>query len=154
MPAFLRPATPEDQAAIHALMVGVIKASVDEPHQSGTIENVTKNLQVWHSDPETCLHIVAQKGDEIVGVILVKEFWNLCSLFVSQEYQRQGIGRDLVVAAIVGCRFRSPKQAIYLNSSPRAIPFYSSLGFVPRESIQPLPQEFKPMRLVRAASEA
>lgn len=154
MPAFLRPAAPEDQAAIHRLMVGVIKASVDESHHSETIANVTQNLERWHRDPDTCLHIVAQRDDEIIGVILVKEFWNLCSLFVSQECQRQGVGRKLVLAAIEGCRSRSPKQAINLNSSPRAVAFYKSLGFVHRESSQPLPPGFKPMKLALSVSEA
>lgn len=102
----------------------------------------------------TCLHIVAQRDDEIIGVILVKEFWNLCSLFVSQECQRQGIGRKLVLAAIEGCRSSSPKQAINLNSSPRAVAFYKSLGFVHRESSQPLPPGSKPMKLVLSVSEA
>jgi GNAT superfamily N-acetyltransferase len=154
MPLFLRPAAPDDRAAIQMLMVSVIKTSVDEPHHSETIENVTKNLERWHRDPETCLHIVAQRGNEIIGVILVKEFWNLCSLFVSQECQRQGIGRELVLAAIEGCRARSPKQAINLNSSPRAVAFYKSLGFVHRESSQSLPPGFKPMKLALAVSEA
>ena len=154
MPAFLRPAAPGDQTAIHRLMVGVIKASVDEPHQLETIDNVTQNLERCQRNPETCLHMVAQRGDEIVGVILVKEFWNLCSLFVSQECQRQGIGRELVLAAIEGCRFRSPEQALNLNASPEAVAFYRSLGFVHRESDQALPPGFRPMRLALVASEA
>jgi GNAT superfamily N-acetyltransferase len=154
MPALLRPAVPEDRTAIHKLMVAVIKASVDEAHQSETIENVTQNLERWHTDPGSCLQIVAEAGGMIVGVILVKDYWNLCSLFVSQDCQRQGIGRELVFAAIKACRPRSPKQAIYLNSSPRAVAFYSSLGFVQRESTQPLPPGVKAMKLALVASEA
>ena len=154
MPALLRPAVHEDKTAIHGLMVNVIKASVDLPYQEETIENVTQNVQVWLSDPAKCLHIVAHDGSEIIGVVLVKEFWNLCSLFVAQEYQHRGIGRALVQAAIEGCRFKSPKQAISLNSSPQAFRFYRSLGFVPRESSQPLPPGFRPMRLPLSESEA
>lgn len=151
MPTVLRAAEPSDQAAIHDLMVDVITASVDAPYRPETIANVLQNLGRWRSDPDNGLHLVALAGDAVVGVVLVKEFWNLCSLFVARRCQRQGIGRALVLAAIEGCRGRSPRQAIHLNAAPAAVGFYRSLGFVDRASGQPLPPGFVPMRLPLAA---
>jgi GNAT superfamily N-acetyltransferase len=87
-------------------------------------------------------------------VVLVKEFWNLCSLFVAHDCQGQGIGRSLVNAAIDICRTKSPTGTINLNSAPNAITFYRALGFTPREASQVLPTGFLPMRLHLAASKS
>ena len=84
----------------------------------------------------------------IVGVVLVKEYWNLCSLFVSPSLQKRGLGHCLLGAAIDACRGRSPKGEIWLNASPNAVPFYERAGFTVRESSQALPKGFIAMRLV------
>jgi GNAT superfamily N-acetyltransferase len=77
----------------------------------------------------------------------VKEFWNLCSLFVDQNHQGSGIGRALVSAAAAACRGKSPKQALWLNAATDAIGFYERLGFEPRQSRQRLPPGFMAMQL-------
>jgi GNAT superfamily N-acetyltransferase len=128
-------------------MVRVINTSIEPSYRAETVENVTQNLAVWDRDPDQCFHSVAEGGNEIVGVILVKAFWNLCSLFVAPEWQRHGLGRQLVLAAIDACRDKSPKQAIYLNAAASAVSFYEALGFASRESSQPLPTGFRSMQL-------
>lgn len=150
----LRTARLEDKAAILDLMVRVINASVEPAYRAETIENVTRNLEVWCQEPAHCFHFVAEGENEVVGVILVKAFWNLCSLFVAPEWQRRGIGKQLLLAAIGTCRERSPKQAIYLNSAASAVSFYKALGFVSRESSQQLPQGFQAMQLALVPSDA
>jgi GNAT superfamily N-acetyltransferase len=142
----LRTATMQDHDAILALMTSVIHDSVEPAHQPGTIENVSKNLGIWNSAPESCTHLVAELAEGVVGVILVKDFWNLCSLFVATEHQGRGIGQALVLAALDQCRTRSPKQAIHLNAAPSAIGFYLALGFEHRQSNQVLAPGFTPMR--------
>lgn len=131
-------------------MVRVIDASIDPAHRDDIVDNVTRNLQAWARDPQAGVHLVAEDGSGLVGVVLVKAFWNLCSLFVAPEQQRHGIGRQLVHAALQACRGRSPKQAIHLNAAPNAVPFYSSLGFTARESSQPLPAGFRALQLTLA----
>ncbi|RVT47431.1 GNAT family N-acetyltransferase [Rubrivivax albus] len=150
----LRNATIEDKARILALMEGVIHDTVDASHQLETIENVASNLGLWERAPERCVHLVAEFDREVVGVVLVKDFWNLCSLFVATEHHRKGIGRALLLAAIDRCRGSSPKEAIHLNSSAFAVQFYLSLGFEHRQSSQQLPPGFMPLRYALAASEA
>jgi len=129
-------------------MEAVIRDSVDPEIHEDTIRNVAGNLEIWASDPANCVHLVAcTESDEIVGVVLVKEFWNLSSLFVLPSSQGNGLGRSLVLAALEVCKSRSPIRAVHLNSAPRAVGFYSSLGFVQREPSRPLPAGFVAMRL-------
>jgi GNAT superfamily N-acetyltransferase len=153
MPPLLRIACPEDKAAILALMVRVVTVSIAPAHRAETIENVTQNLEVWCRAPEQCVHVVAERDSEVVGVILVKAFWNLCSLFVAPEWQRSGIGRQLVLSAIRACRGKSPRQAIYLNAAASAVSFYKELGFISSESRQQLPPGFQAMQLALAPSD-
>ena len=146
MEPILRAARPEDSTAILALMVRVVTASIAPAHRAETIESVTENLDVWCRAPARSVHLVAVERDDVVGVILVKAFWNLCSLFVAPERQRSGIGRKLVLLAIHECLGKSPRQAIYLNAAPGAVSFYKALGFTSRESSQQLPPGFQAMR--------
>ena len=143
----LRTARTEETQAILDLMVQTIDASIEPAHRAETVANVTRNLTAWKRDPDQSFHFVAEHEGRIVGVILVKAFWNLCSLFVAPAWQRHGIGRRLVLTAIDACRDKSPKQAIHLNAAPSALPFYAALRFASRASSQPLPAGFQAMQL-------
>lgn len=139
----------QDQAEVLELMTRVICTNVtrDADLQTSYIKNVTQNLEWWQENPALCCHLKAVNQQMIVGVILVKKFWNLCSLFVAPECHRQGIGRALVMAAIAECQGKSEKPAIWLNAAPNAVPFYQAIGFELRESQQPQPPGVEPMQL-------
>ena len=102
MRAVLRPAAKTEAANIRVLLAATIATSVtqDEAVRAETIANVNNNVDFWLNNPDKCVHIVATVDGTIVGVILVKEFWNLCSLFVGAKHQGSGIGRALVKAAV------------------------------------------------------
>lgn len=113
---------------------------MDKASLPSVIENVMSNLSWSERNFELCCHLKCTTTDhEIVGVVLVKSFWNLCSLFVAPELHRQGIGRALVMAAAHECRGRSEKKAIWLNAASNAIPFYRAAGFGSRTTAQVLP---------------
>jgi len=116
-----------------------------EPLFSEMAQNVSANVDWWLQNPGECVHLKCVADGRIVGVVLVKNFWNLCSLFVDPSVQGQGIGRLLIESAIVNCRGKSPKSAIWLNSSPNAVTFYRHLGFTRRVSDRILPPGFKAM---------
>jgi len=149
MNAELRFAASTEAEQIRRLMAAVVATSVshDEAVRADTIANVNSNLAFWLGHREKCVHIVATVPGTIVGVVLVKDFWNLCSLFVDPKHQGSGVGRALVNAAVDACRGRSPKQALWLNAATNAIGFYKRLGFEARQSRQVLPPGFMPMRL-------
>ena len=150
MEFFITPVEPQDKSILLALMAQVISTSVtqDVDLQKSYIDNVTQNLHWWENHPHLGCHLKAVSHQEIVGVVLVKKFWNLCSLFVAPAYHRQGMGRALVIAAVEDCRARSDEKAIFLNAAPNAISFYRAIGFRPRDSKQPQPPGVEPMQLV------
>ena len=112
---------------------------------SEIIGNVEENLAIWLKRPAECLHLVARLDHSIIGVVLVKNFWNLCSLFVEQSQQGRGVGRSLVEAAALACKARSPHNALVLNAYPSAVGFYERLGFALRNSAQHLPPGIQSM---------
>jgi len=115
-------AQPGDAQELRELMACVIAESVTNEAAllRDTIANVNHNLDWWLAQTGECVHIKASVGGRIVGVVLVKEFWNLCSLFVDAQLQGKGIGRALVEAACDACRDRSPTNAIFLNAATNA----------------------------------
>lgn len=138
---------PGDAPELDALMTRVIAHELaDAAVRAETLENVRRNLGWSIEHPEHCCHLKCIAEDRLVGVILVKHFWNLCSLFVAPELHRRGIGRELVFAAIERCRGRSDKNALWLNAATNAVAFYEHLGFTSRASAQPLPRGFRAMQ--------
>ena len=145
----LVPVVDSDVAELKLFMASVIAERVtrEEPLLSEIVGNVSGNVDWWLAHPDDCVHLKCMVNGSIVGVVLVKEFWNLSSLFVSPSLEKRGLGSYLMAAAIEACRGKSPKGAIWLNASPNAVAFYERVGFTPRESSQPMPAGFKPMQL-------
>ena len=145
-----QPADPTDAVAIKAFMAEVIARQVVqvEPLLSEMVQNTASNVDWWLQNPADCVHLKCVSGGRIVGVVLVKNCWNLCSLFVDPSAQGQGLGRLLLEATIASCRGKSPKDAIWLNASPNAVPFYEHIGFTARLSDRILPPGFKAMQYV------
>ena len=136
-----------DADEIRALVARTLAHSVtqDEALLADTVANVDRNIGIWLAQPQRCLHLKSCVDGRIAGVVLVKDHWNLCSLFVAPESQGRGIGRALLEAACAACAGLSPKSAVLLNAAPGAIGFYLRHGFVPRETAQPLPPGFQAM---------
>lgn len=139
---------PVDATAVKAFMARVIAHSVtrDDRLLADLRANVDGNVDWWLAHPDDAVHLQAVQDGDLVGVILVKQFWNLCSLFVEPASQGQGLGRRLVEAALARCAGLSPKGALWLNAAPGAIDFYRALGFTDRVPTKPLPPGFAAMQ--------
>jgi GNAT superfamily N-acetyltransferase len=146
MPPVVQAARFEDAEDIRILMRRVVDSSVDLQLRAEIIANVEDNLAVWLRRPAECVHLVATLDHSIIGVVLVKDFWNLCSLFVEQSQQGRGVGRSLVEAAAQACKARSAHNALVLNAYPSAIGFYERLGFACKSSAQRLPPGIQAMK--------
>ena len=105
-----------------------VEASPEE--KAAFAANVCKNIAGWRDAPARSLHLKCMVGGELAGVVLVRDFWNLCNLFVAPQHQSRGLGRALLEAALAGCRGRSPRQVVRLNAARNAVGFYRRMGFV------------------------
>jgi GNAT superfamily N-acetyltransferase len=140
---------PEDALQVRELIARVITQALsdDDAVQAGMIDNALGNLDWAMAHPQQCCHLKCSTDGRVVGIILVKNFWNLCSLFVATDLHRRGMGRALVAAAMDRCRGKSEKNALWLNAATPAVPFYASLGFKVRATTQVLPPGFQAMQL-------
>lgn len=91
------------------------------------IDHTSKNIESYLCGGHR-LFLTGSMGDEIVGYILVKEYWNLSDLFVLPAYQRKGIGTRLLSEAISSCKLDGVGY-VRLNSSASAQGFYEKHGF-------------------------
>lgn len=87
-----------------------------------------------------CLH-----GEELVGLMLVKAYWNLAELYICPAKQGSGAGRALLAQALLLCRTRSPRGHLRANASRNAEGFYRRHGFVDFPLAQPLPYGCVPL---------
>ena len=140
---------PEDALQVRELIARVITQALsdDDAVQAGMIDNALGNLDWAMAHPQQCCHLKCSVDGKMVGVILVKNFWNLCSLFVATDLHRRGMGRALVAAAMDRCRGKSERNALWLNAATPAVPFYAHLGFTTRATTQALPPGFQAMQL-------
>jgi len=145
MEAVIQAADPADAEHIRLLMRGVIESSIDLPLRREILTNVEANLMAWLDRSVECVHLVATSHQSIIGVVLVKDFWNLCSLFVEPSRQGRGVGRALVEDAAAACASRGTRKALVLNAYPSAIGFYERLGFSLAESGRHLPSGIRRM---------
>ena len=92
-----------------------------------------------HRDAIACvlrteMIFVAEDEGQIVGVLRCRP-GRLQSLFVRQDYHRQGIGRRLVERCEQECASRG-SMVIHLAATLYAIPFYEAVGYKKSTSIR------------------
>lgn len=128
-----REVAPSDIPDVRALILGVIDSSVADTSENKRrfAEGVERNLQAVVARSTDSVHLCCTAGGRIVGVVLVRDFWNLCHLFVAAEYQGRGIGRSLLQLAVQACRESSGVAELQLKSTRNAIGFYEHMGFEP-----------------------
>jgi GNAT superfamily N-acetyltransferase len=122
---------PDDTATLDALMHRVVTTSVrlEKTEMADVLENIRQNLYWAQNNVNSVVHLKCVNDTRIVGIILIKNFWNLCSLFVDPEVQRQGVGRALLTEAIRRCIYRNDRGHVKVISAPNAVQFYQALGF-------------------------
>ena len=127
----LEPVGIDETARIASFIEQVIAVSVaaSEDEKALFVQQTRKHLDKWMEAPEQSLHLKCVDRAALAGVLLVRDFWNLCHLFVSPEHQGRGIGRALIDAAVAQCAGRSPHGYLRLFSARNAVGFYRRVGF-------------------------
>jgi GNAT superfamily N-acetyltransferase len=76
------------------------------------------------------LILLAESGQDIIGVIEIRNNDHVAMLFVEKYHQRKGIAKELLLRSIETCRKRKPDICrITVNSSPNAFGAYQKIGF-------------------------
>lgn len=132
---------PEDLSAIKELVARSIHECIDVPEEIAgeLIEDTHIETASWLNNAASGVHLVYKLNGEVIGIVLVKEYWNMTSLFVCPAAQKTGVGAELVNAALAICREESPIDAVKLNSSSYASGFYRHIGFKPDGEARDLP---------------
>ncbi len=81
--------------------------------------------------------LIATAGDEIVGMIEMRDNNTVSLLFVEKSFQGQGIAGNLLQTAVGICLQREPKPTeIFVHASPFSVPVYAKLGFIATDNMQ------------------
>lgn len=120
-----------DEAALASMILRTIRTSVriEADEMAAVITNVLANMHWAFDNAHQCVHLKCVVDGRIAGAVLVKNFWNLCSLFVEPSDHRRGIGRSLIEEAIRQCVARNERPYVRVNAAPNAVEFYSAMGF-------------------------
>ena len=90
---------------------------------------------------------VAEVDGMLAGFIAVRERSHVYSLYVDQRFHRRGIARRLWDAAREAALGPGHPGVFTVKASNHALPFYTSLGFVPTAPTQTGIVRYNPMRL-------
>ena len=128
----IRQAKETDFDKIRKIVSSAIRECVTDSneHYEFLYTDVCSSLDWWVENKDRTLFLVCEDGDLVLGVALVREYWNFSVLFVDPQQHRSGVGRDLVASVINSCKHRSPKRCLRLNSSNHAAGFYKKMGFI------------------------
>lgn len=107
-------------------------------------ENIKKMM-----DDGELVFWVAYEGNQIIGVVAMRELHHISLLFVDPRLQQRGIGKRLVRCGINYCiAYNENLTYITVNSSPKGVKAYQKMGFeaLTEEQIKE-GMRFTPMRL-------
>jgi ribosomal protein S18 acetylase RimI-like enzyme len=135
----IRIATEKDLPKIILLRELVIKDTYLLPQFGITdqiIENFFKSeepkLERYIQYMQTSKYVIAKIDEQIIGMCAACQDGILRSMYVHPQYQRQGIGRRLIIEAIRIMKQDYKCQQISLETASfieKAVEFYKSIGF-------------------------
>ena len=130
----IRQARPGDAAAISALIVPLLPLLTLEPSGAGA----EKFIETMHPPAigrvltdERYDYQLGHVGDELAGVVAVRDHAHLYHLFVAAKWQGRGFGRLLWQAARKRALNKNVDGVFTVNSLAFALEMYRHLGFVP-----------------------
>ena len=140
LPLTIRRLQNEDEIIAIALIQNVFMEFVAPAFSREGIDEFMRHAKIEafrKRQMENCFALVAEMNGTIVGVTEIKDHSHIAFMFVDKKFQRKGICRKLIEAAVSECLKTNPKLEIMtVNSSPNATPAYSRLGFEPTDSQQ------------------
>lgn len=110
----IREAQETDFEKIRTLVSSSLRecATSHPEHYDNLYQDVCHSLEEGLENKNASVFLVSEAGDSILGVVLVKDYWNVSVLFVDPQHQGLGVGRDLMAAVIHRCKGWSPKGCL------------------------------------------
>lgn len=144
----IRAATPDDAAAISALVQSHSPLSVDMPGAEAFLASISCHaMQQRLADPAYQFSLMEQDGT-LLGMIAMQQQRRIAFFFVAHGWQGQGIGRTLWHYARAQAQAAGNDGEFVVNSDLNAIGIYQRLGFVIcGEQVAPNGVAYVPMRL-------
>ncbi len=131
-PMHIRKATKDDVPAISALILSLAHHFILQPDGAGA-EEFLLSLQPSgierYVDADPFDYRVGMVGAQIAGVVAVRAGTHLFHLFVAEPFQRRGLARALWLQAKSLHEQAQVSDAMTVNSTPFALPFYEHVGF-------------------------
>ncbi len=148
----IRLATPNDASAISALIRGVAHYFTLHPDGSGAEEFLksisVESIEGFISKPNF-RYFVGLVDMELAGVAAVRDNKHLFHLFVSSQFQRKGLARELWNFVLHDALLSGNSGEFTVNSTPFAVPVYASFGFeTVGEKVETRGIAFVPMKLL------
>lgn len=139
--------TPADLVAARSLTLAALHSTayLSPGEIDALLEHCCANYAQCMAEGDAHLFLKCLQGDEMVGLMLVKAYWNLAELYIHPTSQGSGAGRALLAQALLQCRARSPRGHLRANASRNAEGFYRRRGFVDFPLAQPLPYGCVPL---------
>ena len=135
MTYLLRTPTPVDASAVSALVQAAFAEFVApdwEPQAQEVFAAESSPARFAQLLLEPAFAAVAERGEQLLGFILLPTPNLLAFLFVDGRSHRQGIAKALWQAARSHVELAFPAtKTVELNSSPHAVAAYRALGFYP-----------------------
>lgn len=125
-----------DADEVSALIAATLRTTNTQDYSSEYIENVVRVMQP-HNIVERAkwTHFyVACDGHRIVGCGAIGPYWDkedescLFTIFVLPEYQRKGIGRE-IIETLERDEYSSRAKRIEIPASITGTPFYRKMGY-------------------------
>ena len=149
---YIRLATPDDAAALQALLTRLLDAYVllgQDAAGVATLSTFASFDRIVARMQAGLRHHVAEHAGTLVGICALRDDGHLVMLFVDTPFQRRGLARCLWQAALADVLMRSDPARITVNASSFAVPVYERLGFVRlgelevRDGVRLAPMEFR-----------
>lgn len=129
----IRPATVADARAIGSLIMDLLPFLTVHPDGQGAeqfIANVGIEAQRRYLAQHSFRYHVALRGDELLGVVAVRDNTHLFHLFIKESLHGQGLGRRLWELARDDAMARGNPGNFTVKAAGRAAGWYERLGFV------------------------
>jgi len=117
----------ENDLSVEEFRSVLVRSTLGERRPIDELERLEAMLK--HAD----LIITARDGKQLVGVARSLTDFQYCTylsdLAVDQDYQRQGIGKELIRRT----KLKTSKAKLILLAAPAAIPYYPKIGMTQYE---------------------